>query len=69
MAEDLKGLKVKDSVSGKILTTDANGVMKSSDVAVEDVAMQSDVTSLADRVTAIEGNITNTVTQLQDING
>lgn len=54
-----KGLKIKNSTEGKVLTTDGNGVAVSSDVDVNDIASATELSNVSDRVGTAEGNLTN----------
>lgn len=58
-----KKLKVKDGVNGKILTVDAKGNIISSGTAV------SEISSLADRITALESTTTELESKVKAING
>ena len=69
MSEGLKGLKIKDGVEGKVLTVDVNGVAKTSDKAVSDIASASELGALADRVSTVEGTLNSALNQLEEING
>lgn len=52
-----KSLKIKDSVEGKVLTTDSNGSAVSSNVDVNDIASATELSNIGDRVGTAEGNI------------
>ena len=54
-----KKLKIKDSVEGKVLTTDSNGSAVSSNVDVNDIASASDLSDLTDRVGITETDISD----------
>ena len=78
-----KKLKVKDGVTGKVLTVDANGVMTSSDKNVDDIASanelgnvtervatnETDISNLDTRVTTLEGAVDEMISQVESING
>ena len=63
MSDGLKGLKIKDGVEGKVLTVGADGVAKTSDKDVSDIASASELEALADRT------LNGTLNQLEEING
>ena len=69
MSEGLKGLKIKDGVEGKVLTVGADGVAKTSNKDVSDIASASELGALADRVSSVEGTLNGTLNQLEEING
>lgn len=69
MSDGLKGLKIKDGVEGKVLTVGADGVAKTSDKDVSDIASASELEALADRVSLVEGTLNGTLNQLEEING
>ena len=52
-----KSLKIKDSVEGKVLTTDSNGSAVSSNVDVNDIASATELSNIGHRVGTAEGNI------------
>lgn len=66
---ELKGLRVKDAVEGKVLTTDSNGVMQSSNKSVDELATSSDISALDNRITALEGSVSELQVKVVDING
>lgn len=80
---ELKGLKIKDAVQGKVLTTDENGVVISSNVDVNDIASANELASvesrvsqnettignLDSRITELENNVQNIANNIEDING
>ena len=66
---ELKGLRVKDAVEGKVLTTDSNGVMQSSNKSVDELATSSDISALDTRITALEGSVNELQVKVVDING
>ena len=66
---ELKGLRVKDAVEGRVLTTDSNGVMQSSNKSVDELATNSDISALDDRITALEGSVDELQDKVIDING
>lgn len=66
---ELKGLRVKDAVEGKVLTTDSNGVMQSSNKSVDELATSSDISALDNRITALEGSVNELQVKVVDING
>ena len=66
---ELKGLRVKDAVEGKVLTTDSNGVMQSSNKSVDELATSSDISVLDNRITALEGSVNELHVKVVDING
>ena len=66
---ELKSLKVKNAVSGKVLTTDNNGTMQSSNLNVADIATNTDISGLDTRITALEGNVADIENQIVAING
>ena len=69
MSNFFKNLKIFNSTENKVITTDANGILKSSDKSV-DALVTSDVTdALASRVTELENVTTDMGQRLQDING
>ena len=63
MSDFLKGLKVKNSTAGRLLTTDSNGKIISSDISVDDI------NDLETRVNDLETNMVNVSERLSDING
>ena len=69
MSDGLKGLKIKDGVEGKVLTVGADGVAKTSNKDVSDIASASELEALADRVSSVEGTLNGTLNQLEEING
>lgn len=69
MSEQIRGLKIKNGVQGKVLTVDANGVAKTSNKDVSDIASASDLSNLTERVTEIEGTLDSALEQLEEING
>ena len=66
---ELKGLRVKDAIEGKVLTTDSNGVMQSSNKSVDELATSSDISALDNRITALEGSVDEIQNKVIDING
>ena len=66
---ELKGLRVKDAIEGRVLTTDSNGVMQSSNKSVDELATSSDISALDDRITALEGSVDELQDKVIDING
>ena len=66
---ELKGLRVKDAVEGRVLTTDSNGVMQSSNKSVDELATSSDISALDNRITALEGSVSELQVKVVDING
>lgn len=66
---ELKGLRVKDAVEGRVLTTDSNGVMQSSNKSVDELATNSDISALDNRITALEGSVDELQNKVIDING
>lgn len=78
-----KKLKVKDGITGKVLTVDENGVMASSNKDVDDIASatelsnvesrvtdnETDISNLDDRVTTLEGTVDEISNQIESING
>jgi hypothetical protein len=66
---ELKGLKVKDAVANKVLTTDENGVMQSSDIDTNNIATLDVTNDLAERVTNLEGDVVELHSKIVDING
>ena len=56
---ELKGLKIKDAVQGKVLTTDENGVVISSNVDVNDIASANELVSVESRVSQNETAISD----------
>lgn len=69
MSEQLKGLRIKNGVRGKVLTVDANGVAQTSNKDVDDIASASDLSNLTERVAEIEGTLDSALEQLEEING
>lgn len=69
MSEQLKGLRIKDGVQGKVLTVDANGVAQTTDKDVNDIASANDLSNLTERVAIIEGTLDSALEQLEEING
>ena len=69
MSKFLKNLKVADSQAGKVMTTDANGVLISSNKNVSDLADTDTTDALDTRITALEGAVENVGQRLSDING
>lgn len=66
---ELKGLRVKDAIEGRVLTTDSNGVMQSSNKSVDELATNSDISTLDNRITALEGSVDELQNKVIDING
>lgn len=80
---ELKGLKIKDAVQGKVLTTDENGVVISSNVDVNDIASanelasvesrtsqnETDISNLDGRIAKLENNVQDIANAVEDING
>lgn len=66
---ELKGLRVKDAVEGRVLTTDSNGVMQSSNKSVDELATSSDISALDNRITALEGSVDKLQNKVIAING
>ena len=66
---ELKGLRVKDAVEGKVLTTDSNGVMQSSNKSVDELATSLDISALDNRITALEGSVNELQVKVVNING
>lgn len=54
---ELKGLKIKNAVVGKVMTTDENGVAVSSDKDVQDIASATELSNVESRVTDTEANV------------
>lgn len=69
MSEILRSLKLKDTTSGKVLTTNENGIPVSSDKNVADLVTSDITDSLANRISALEGNVTEAVDLAKEING
>lgn len=66
---ELKGLRVKDAIEGRVLTTDSNGVMQSSNKSVDELATNSDISALDNRITVLEGSVDELQNKVIDING
>lgn len=69
MANFLKKLKIPNSQAGKLLTTDENGVLVSTNKEVTDVASATDLNNLDERVSELENDMTTVEQQLEEING
>jgi len=69
MARFLKDLKVTDSQEGKVMTTDSEGRLISSDKNVADLASTTETGALDTRVTALEGAVGDIGQRLANING
>lgn len=69
MSEILRSLKLKDTTSGKILTTNENGIPVSSDKNVADLVTSDITDGLANRISVLEGNVTEAVNLAKEING
>lgn len=69
MSEQIKGLKVKDGVQGKVLTVGSDGTAQSSNKDVNDIASANDLSNLTERVATIEGTLDSALEQLEEING
>lgn len=69
MGNFLKRLKIAGSTANKILITDNDGVLKSSNKSVEDLATTEVTNALDERITELEGAVEDVGQRLQDING
>ena len=69
MSEILRNLKLKDTTSGKVLTTNENGIPVSSDKNVADLVTSDITDGLANRISALEGNVETAVDLAKEING
>ena len=68
MGNFLKRLKIAGSTANKILITDNDGVLKSSNKSVEDLAATEVTNALDERITELEGAVEDVGQTLQDIN-
>ena len=69
MGNFLKRLRMSNTVANKVLTTDENGNLKSSNKNVNDLATTDITNDLAERVTELEASVGDVNERLQDING
>lgn len=69
MANFFKNFKFPDIINGKILTLGNNHELKATDIDVTNVAKQTDLQAIDNRLTNIESSINNISYQLTDING
>lgn len=63
---ELKGLKIKNAVEGKVMTTDENGVAVSSDKDVQDIASATELSNVESRVTDTEANVDSLDTRVSN---
>ena len=63
---ELKGLKIKNAVVGKVMTTNENGVAVSSDKDVQDIASATELSNVESRVTDTEANVDSLDTRVTD---
>lgn len=63
---ELKGLKIKNAVDGKVMTTDENGVAVSSDKDVQDIASATELSNVESRVTDTEANVDSLDTRVSN---
>lgn len=69
MADFMKNLKVKNSTTNKVLTTDANGTIKSTDIDVNNIASKEETSNLSARIDNLETVTADMGTRLQNLNG
>lgn len=69
MGNFLKKLKIVNGQEGKVLTTDSDGVLVPSNKNVDDLADVSTTNALDERLTIVEGELSDVSQRLSDING
>lgn len=69
MTDFMKSLKVKNSTTNKVLTTDANGIIKSTDIDVNNIASKEETSNLSARIDNLETVTADMGTRLQNLNG
>lgn len=69
MGKFLKGLKIANGKTNKVLYTDENGVLKASNKSINDIVTSDITNALDERITDLEGAVEDVGQRLQDING
>ena len=69
MAEFIKDLKIKNSVTDKVLSVDAKGNIISTDKTVSELVTNDTTDALAERISSLETTTSTMGQRLQSING
>ena len=64
-----KGLKLKDTTAGNILTVDEQGKPTSANINISEIATKAITSDLDSRITSLEGSVEQAVAQAKSING